>query len=167
MLQDGTLVDAPLEDEIVPEAPQRPASHRPRLCPIGFTEPRLEGRGACAVSPNTQTPTRSGDNLQAPSPQRIRTPDSVQEFLNRNRKCFRDAASSFEKTVPLDYVVAVDHATIGWSSHLDSHRNGECNLLLQREVSSDTPLQELRACNLLLQLCEFAVRPHLYKNSES
>ena len=39
--------------------------------------------------------------------------------------------------MPLNYVVAVNNATMGWPSYWDSYGTGGNNLLLQHEVFSD------------------------------
>ena len=61
-LPDGTLVGAPLEDEIAPEAPQWPVPHHHRLYPAGSKEPGREDMGDSMALPITRTPKRARDN---------------------------------------------------------------------------------------------------------
>ena len=70
--------------------------------------------GGTMVIPNTQTPKRYGENLQAPPPKRLRTSESDQEAPGRHCKPFHNFAYSREQTAPLDYVVAVTNAMAGW-----------------------------------------------------
>ena len=73
------------------------------------------------VIPNTQAPSRPGDNLQAPFPQRLRTSAGDQEFLGRYFESIRDVAVFFEKMAPLDYLVAVNDATMDWPASSDMY----------------------------------------------
>ena len=96
-ITDGTFVEAPLEDEALPRAPQWPVPHHPCLGFAGLKELRRGDVGDSTVLRNTQTPKRSGDNLLALSPQRICTFDGDQESMNPHGKSSRDAASLFQK----------------------------------------------------------------------
>ena len=54
-------------------------------------------------------------------------------------RSFREVASFSEKTVPLDYVVAISNAATWWPEYSDLVGWDACNLLDQREVFSDLP----------------------------
>ena len=82
-LQDGTLLEAPMEDGVAREAPQWPASLLPRLSFIGLPAPCPGGVGEPTSVPNAQTPKRSGDELQAPSLQHMRTAGGDHQFSGR------------------------------------------------------------------------------------
>ena len=132
-----------MENEIVPDAPLWPIPQRPRLCATGPPAPCPEGTGEYTVIPNTRTPKRSGDYPQAPSQQRTRSSDGDQEFSNRHCMSLRDVASFFEKTAPLDHVVAVDNAPMGRPSYLELYGTDACTLLLHRKVISGVGLANL------------------------
>ena len=53
------------------------------------------------------------------------------------------------RTVPLDYVVAVNNTTIGWPPYLDLYAMDGPKLLLRREVFSDLSFATLPPGNTL------------------
>ena len=73
----------------------------------------------------------------------MRTSDGDEECVGPHCKSFRDAAPFLGGTRPLDYVVAVNNAMMGWPLDWDMRRMDECNLLLQDAVCSDVSFPNL------------------------
>ena len=96
--------------------------------------PDVEGP---SVTPNAQRPTRSGEDLNAPSPQRQRAADGDRGFSGGHCKSPRDIATLYEHTSPIDYMAAINDPTAGRPAYRDLYGMDEIDSLLHDSVFSD------------------------------
>ena len=110
-LPDGAAVEETGGSIGAPCVPQWPVFRHPHLCFPNQSPAQQSSTDEPSITPNTQTPKRSGERLGAPSPQRLRPYEVDRELAEPHCKSFRNFFALRENALTVDYSSASRNPT--------------------------------------------------------
>ena len=156
-MADGTALEAPSDDEMVPDLPQGTLPFRP---PLGLVDSPSESAHECGgdwPTNNARTPRQSGGDWGAPSPQRPRTDSQGtraagdNEFIARRKLVVWDRAGAVWVNGEDSQLAILPHVA-DWLAYDILHGEGERSLRRAHHIFDGANSRDLPATHTFFRV---------------